>query len=520
LALDLLAVAVSSALLIVSFPPFPLGGLAWMGLVPLLLALRDAGAGRAAALAYAMGLLLSVAHGIWLPSVAGISLGLWGLMHAFHATYFAGFGVLASLVRRHVPGWALVGLPTAWVLIEYLRLHSGFLSFPWPVLAYSQLQAPAVAEVASVTGMWGVSFLVVGANAALAELVLRLVRPASDPAPPRLAVAAAALSGVALLLLPHLAAGRSEEPPEAKLRVAVVQAGVWQRASSVGRERVLEEYRQRTESLRRAEPALVVWPESAIAGAIPGDFGLVSSLVAVTRQSRAFLLVGASGADKNRPGELADARRASNSAFLIAPDGSLRGRYDKVRLLPFNEYLPLREWLPWPSWLAGTRPDARPGARATTFELGSARFGVLICWENLFPDTFRRIAAQDVDFVVSMTNESFVPSPMAREQLLAFNAFRAIENHTPVVRAASTGVSGMIAADGRLVARLRDERGRDVDAHGTLVGEIQLGRERTFYSRHGDWFVTALALLAGAAVVRAATRKAPARREPRSPARA
>jgi apolipoprotein N-acyltransferase len=508
LALDLFAVALSAALLIACFPPFPFGGLAWIALLPLFLALRRAGAARGAALAYAAGLLLSVAHGVWLPRVEGIGIGTWLLMHAFHATYFAVFGALASLLRRRLPGWDLVTWPGAWVLIEYLRLHSGFLSFPWPVLAYSQWRVPAVAEVATVAGMWGVSFLLVSANAGLAELVSRRVRrrQASEPAPARLALGGGALIASALLLAPQLATARREvELPT--LRVAIVQAGVWTRSFAArGRERVLEDYRRLTAGLAAAAPALVAWPEAAAPGAIPGDFGLVNALVDVSRRAESYLLVGASGQDKSRPAGPPAAPEPSNTAFLFTPEGRLQDRYDKIRLLPFNEYLPLRGWVPWPKWLGAERPDARSGSRTTVFDLGSTRFGVLICWENLFPDGFRRQAAQDVDFIVSMTNESFVPSRMAREQFLAFNAFRAIENRIAVVRAASTGVSAIIAPDGRVVARLHDERGNDVDAQGTLVGDIPLGKERTFYTRHGDWFVAALAALAGAAAVRAVTR--------------
>jgi apolipoprotein N-acyltransferase len=504
---DPIAVALSATLLTLSFPPFPLGALAWIGLVPLFLALRGAGPLRAAALSYAAGLLVSVVHGSWLPRVEGVGPGTWALMHAFHASYFALFGGLASVLRRRLPGWDAVSLPVLWVLIEYLRLHSGFLSFPWPVLAYTQVWTPAVAEVATVTGMWGVSFLLVAANACLVELLAaRYARGRlSAAAPSRLALAASTGIGFALLVPVQLEPARSSDGNGHTLRAAVVQSGVWERETgSRGRERVLAEYRRLTEALAGAAPRLVAWPESAAPGPIPGDLGLANSLIQVARRSGAHLLVGASGADKSRPGGTPVAAEPANTAFLFAPDGRLVDRYDKIRLLPFNEYVPLRHLVPWPASLASERPDARPGSRATVFDLHAARFGVLICWENLFPDVFRRQAAEDIDFVVSLTNESFVPGRMAREQFLAFNAFRAIENRIPVLRAAATGVSAMIAPNGRVIARLRDERGDDVDAHGTLVADIPLGRARTFYTRHGDWFVAVLALLAAAGAARIA----------------
>ncbi len=133
--------------------------------------------------------------------------------------------------------------------------------------------------------------------------------------------------------------------------------------------------------------------------------------------------------------------------------------------------------------------DSQRGKELTIFDMNRAKFGVLICWESLFPDQFRKMTAQGVDFMVSMTNEGFTDIPAAHHQMFAMNVFRAIENHVPVIRTASTGVSAIIDPTGRVIARVKDYNSKYVNVEGYLVGQIPLSSERTFYNRYGDWFV-------------------------------
>ena len=210
------------------------------------------------------------------------------------------------------------------------------------------------------------------------------------------------------------------------------------------------------------------------------------------------LLVGGGGRDKRRAGH--EREGVANSAFLFGPEGKMLARYDKMRLLPFNEYVPLRGVVAWPAWLAPNTAEAVPGTSWTLFALGEASFGVLICWENAFPGAARRYAREGVDFMVSITNETFTSSAVAREQLLATNVLRAVETGLAFVRAATTGVSAVIAPDGRIVARVRDADGGDVDVVGYLTAEIPLGAGPTPYTRFGDAFVAAalgIVLIAG-----------------------
>jgi apolipoprotein N-acyltransferase len=213
------------------------------------------------------------------------------------------------------------------------------------------------------------------------------------------------------------------------------------------------------------------------------------------QKSEAFLLVGTSRFDKFNAAQRKQ-KRVSNSAFLFSPQGEIQGRYDKIRLLPFDQYLPLRGYVHWPSWLVSSSiTDHEAGKELTVFRMDNVKFGVQICWENMFPDQFREMAAKGVNFMVSMTNEGFIDLPVAHYQLLAMNVFRAIENHIAIVRPAATGVSCVIEPDGRIIARVRGPYANDVNVEGYQVARISFSNERTFYTRYGDLFVYTLSVL-------------------------
>jgi apolipoprotein N-acyltransferase len=289
--------------------------------------------------------------------------------------------------------------------------------------------------------------------------------------------------------------------------VVAVQGGVHRPESGSQAERVelVERYRRMSREASATPPDLVVWPEASFPAAIPADAGALRALGAITSELHAPLLLAASGADKSERSR-SPRRAAANSAFLVEPGGRLRGRYDKVRLLPFNEYVPLRGVVPWPDWIAPELVDAVPGREWTRFELDRYRFAVLICWENLFPHDFRR-ASEGADFVVSLTNEAFTRSAVAHRQLLDMNRFRAIESGVWVVRAATTAESALIAPSGDLVARLPGAGADGADAFGALAAGFTPAAEPTLYARLGDWLVALQALLLPAAVAGRCGRK-------------
>ena len=499
--------AVSAALLALAFPGAEVSWLAWVALAPLLVALRGAGAIRAFALAFATGTIFFSALMWWALELRGFHLLNFALANLVNAFWFGLFGVVASVAHRRAPRWSVLALPAAWVVCEWAKLHASWLSFPWGVLGTTQWEVLPVVQVARLGGIYAVSFLVVLVNAAIAEAIVRRDAPAHALMP----VGGAALALVFAIAYGNARLGDFDGAPRSD--VAVIQANAhWNGERDLARRKaVLDAYATLTREAAASKPALIAWPSDSIPAYLPRDRTFARLLAAIAVESGTHLLAGSSGQEKFQAVPGPDRRDPANSAFLWSPAGEVVGRYEKIRLVPFDEYLPLRGIVPWPEAIAHSRPtDFRPGTELTVFRAGETRFGVMNCWENLFPDLFREMAARDVDTIVSMTNESFTDSVTAHRQMLAMNVLRAVENRIAVVRTSTTGISAFIDPDGHVRAAL---------PHGVaraLVGPVPLGRERTLYTRAGDWLPAmlavflALALLAPQAVPRPAEERRPA----------
>ncbi|MDF1526319.1 MAG: apolipoprotein N-acyltransferase [bacterium] len=496
---------VSAALLILSSPGYGYSFLAWVALVPLLIVIKSSRLSESFIYSLLAGQLFYFGHLSWMYSIDGISPVIFALLGLVNAWLFGLFGFAASLLKRE-RAFDVILFPALWALIEYLHHHQGFLSLTWGTLAYTQYEVPAVNWIASLTGIYGISFLIVFVNACIAHAIISL--NFQTIAKENQGGAQFAFPGVRALLLPAvvmvliLAIGMVRTFPDDIsagdcIKAGLVQAGLPGYSSSTDDEKreALRRLKQLSLAAAAEHPAFIVWPETAVPGKIPYDSIMVKMLSRISDESGASLLVGAAGYDKFQSSERQQTGIA-NSAFLFKPGERIVGRYEKIMLVPFNEYLPLRGKITWPRWIVGSNwKNAQPGSEMTILEADGLRFGVQICWENLFPDHFRKVSAQGVDFMVSITNESFVKAPAAREQMLAFNIFRAIENHVSILRAASTGISAMISPKGEITAMIKDEHGKPEYGAGMLVDKVQATSQRSFYNRHGDWFVVALALL-------------------------
>jgi len=508
------SILLSAGLLTLAFPAADLHFLAWIALVPLFVRIRDAGPWRALLLSLATGYLFYTAHLWWSLRLVGMNPFNFALGNLGNAWYFGAFGLAAWHFRKTWLRWTPLTYPSAWVALEYVRSHIGFLSAPWGMLGYSQYSVLPVAGISAYAGVYGVSFLLVAANAALSDLVphhLYSLRGKGDPEEVPLGERTVSFGILALVLVSLSASHLSGALPQKKsgadqgLKISLVQGNMSYEEQSepfrAYREKAFEKYRRLTMDSSGSGPALIVWPSSSVPGRLPFDGTLKRMLADIAGETGAYFLIGTAGFDKFNE-EQRRLQRVANSAFLFSPQGEIVGRYDKMRLLPFDEYLPLREYLAWPSWIATPgMTDHLPGREMTIFRMDKARFGVLICWENLFPDQFREMSSRGVDFMVSMTNEGFTLIPEAHYQLLAIYRFRAIENRVSIVRTDTKGVSCIIDPDGRIIARVQDQRGNDVNVEGYLVGEVPLSSSRTFYTRHGDRFVFLLFLLLAGFVV-------------------
>jgi apolipoprotein N-acyltransferase len=379
-----------------------------------------------------------------------------------------------------------------------------FLSSSWGILGYSQYSVLPVARIASFAGIYGISLFIVLVNTVFAEAIeaYRASARIGLFSTERQYGSKTFLIGIlAVFLFLFVFSGPSftQQKDVPTLKVALVQGNVYWDAKKYNedasyREGVFKKYAGMTLQAADNAPDLILWPSSSVPGSLPFEGRRVAMLAGVAKRSKSFLLVGSSGFDKFRP-EQRKTRKLSNSAFLFSPQGRILGRYDKMRLLPFDEYLPLRGYIKWPSWIAKNMIDSLPGRNKTIFTMDGARFSVLICWENLFPEQFREMAARGVNFMVSMTNEGFTKVAAGHHQMLAVNVLRAIENHIAVARISSTGVSCIIGPDGQIETKVQDQNGHDVNVEGSLVTSLPLSSERSFYNRHGDVFLLVVAIL-------------------------
>jgi apolipoprotein N-acyltransferase len=379
------------------------------------------------------------------------------------------------------------------VTVEYLRAHSGFLGVPWALLGHSQYRNLPLIQMASLTGVYGVSFVIALVNVAVYEalyavkraegrsrFVVRWTRilPSSVAAGVMLALAFA--YGFRALAQPLV--GRS-------IDITVIQGNIPQHLKwkpEFRRQNLEQQGRLTREAVRQRPSALIVWPESAVSGMLPQDLFLLSFFARVILDIQIPLLVGGDQHPLYGTQEFRREKRL-NSAFLLLPRSGIKQSYNKMRLLPFGEYLPYRDVLPWPSRLTSLsdRANFLPGTDYTIFDLGEARFGVLICWESLFPEQVRQFVHRGAEFIVNITNEAWFGETAAPYQFWMMNVFRAIENRVSVVRAANTGVSGFIDPYGRMLGKV-EEQEKDSFVAGYLTKTVPFPQTSTFYTRYGD----------------------------------
>jgi len=353
------------------------------------------------------------------------------------------------------------------------------LGLPWALLGHSQYVNLAVIQIASITGVYGVTFLVVLVNAALAEIIQN---PASSVKPAAVTLSIVGLSltyGMTLL---------SARGPSRTLRVTVTQGNIPQRLKwdpKWWKHNLEKHVRLTNEATRKNNASLVVWSEASVPGDISKDLYLLSTLTALAKDTRSHLLLGSSVRPKFGSREF-KTRYWFNSAFLLSPQRGIVGSYKKIYLLPFSEYLPHRDTFPWPSRLAMAAGMFKPGEEYTIFDVPGARFGVVICWENLFPDLVRQFVKNGAEFMVNITNEGWFGETAAPYQFLAMNVFRAVENRRSIARSANTGISAFVDPYGRILAKIEDEKRKDIFVEGHRTADVPLSGEKTFYTVYGD----------------------------------
>jgi apolipoprotein N-acyltransferase len=466
LGLALGAGAVGGLVESLAFPPAGIWPLAFVGVALLIWILRRSGPG----LGFVSGLVFGIAfYGTTLVWISRFGAMAWTALTVLSALSAALFGVVAPTVRRPGrPVFTAIGLAALWTVVDWVRTMWPLGGFAWGGLGVSQVDNHTTLRLASVTGAWGITFVVVLVAALLVEATA-----GGEGARRRLGFVAAALAvGVAPVAIPAAA------PSGERVRIAAVQVDVReaQRASAGGEDLAVAALNVRLHRrLAEDPPDLAVWGEGALdptAAADPATIGTVRSVIG---EVGAPTLVGAVPNDPDG--------RQRTTVLLFNGTGELVGRYDKVHLVPFGEYVPFRRWLSWIGALRQIPVDRAPGRTVRILSLpGLPPFGAPICFENSFPAIPRAMVREGAAFLVVNVNNASYGFSAASDQHLQMSRIRAVETGRWVVNAAISGISAFIQPDGRVVSHT------ELFRPGILRGTVVASNERTLYVRLGDWF--------------------------------
>lgn len=504
-----------------AFPEFDIAGAAWV--VPGLMVAVAAGTdGRQAfRLGFLAGFAAHLVSLYWLlliPVPFFPILG-WLALSGYVALYPAVWLWLAHAWWKHfakagpakagMPGWlGRVGWPNmsrrlqwsflgacAWVALEWLRAH--FLGgFPWNLLAVSQAGMIPLIQVASVTGIYGVSFLVVWFSLGFYCAMLKLLH-----APGRSSIWLGDLAVPLLVVIGLFGWGwlrvREAPEPDRFLRVAVIQPSIPQTMiwdSSANAER-FEEVLALTHQALAEQPDLLLWPEAAVPELLRWDEATYETVTGLARSNRIWMVLGA---DDAVPGDTPESEPLYfNSAWLVSPQGVVLDTYRKQKLVAFGEEIPFIRWLPFLKWLTPITGSFTRGTGPVTFitEDPQLHMAPSICFEDVFPALTRRSVLADTDLLVNLTNDGWFGEGAAQRQQAASAVLRAVENGLPVVRCTNNGLTCWVDPFGRMVETFVDEDGR-IFGPGWAIFTVELrdtSPGRTPYHRQGDLFATVCA---------------------------
>lgn len=482
---------ISGILLIFCFPTFDLYPLAWIAIVPFLTSLWDKKPLEAFSAGVLMGVFYffgttywiyhSISHYGGVPFI--ISLLIVLLLGIYLSLYTGIFAAAFSIKIASTRLPASLLAPVFWVTFEYLRSYA-LTGFPWSSIGYSQYKFLYGIQFADITGVYGVSFLVVALNGAFADLFFIKTRRAKMPLFP-MAQTFLGYCFLIAMLLTIFSYGYwrlHQQRPGDPLRVSIVQGNIEQdkKWEPSYQEDVINTYKELTLKASASSPSLIVWPETSLPFYFGSDASLTNDLISFERQLNSSLLFG-SVIVKQPPGYGKPAK-LTNSAILLDREGNVSYVYDKIHLVPFGEYVPLRSILFFVDKLVAGIGDYVPGEKPLKAKTSVGSFGTFICYEIIFPGLVRKSFSKEGDFIVTITNDAWFGKTTGPYQHFSMAVFRAIENRKPVVRAANTGVSGFIDSNGKvlLTTPLFEKSVETLD--------IIKDSYRSFYSKYGDIF--------------------------------
>jgi apolipoprotein N-acyltransferase len=482
---DIFFCFLSAILLILSFPNFDFEFLAWFALVPFFYSIEGKGVYDSFKIGFLTGLISFLGIFYWIiiavhtygniPLIISIPILL--LLVGYLSLFIGTFAFVTRLIQLRMGIENILFTPLLWVALEYLRsfLLTGF---PWAYMGHTQYLNLPFIQMADITGVYGLSFVILLVNTVLFTALRQLHKRTV----PFKEVAFAVLVLLGFLIYGYLRMNDvdREASRSPSLKVGLVQGNIdqsikWDESFQL---ETLKIYRRLSMKVAEDKPDLIIWPETATPFFFQEEKKYQPFVLEIPERTNAFLLFGT-------PFYKAEKGKIDyyNSAFLVSPSKELVGRYDKIHLVPFGEYIPLRGLLFFiESSIGEGIGNFKPGKGVVNLSLPRGEFGVLICFEIIFPDLCRRFVKEGAEFLVTITNDAWFGRTSAPYQHLSMAAFRAIENRVFIARAANTGISAFIDPKGKIIKR------GDIFTEEAIDGTIQMMKNRTFYTLYGDVF--------------------------------
>lgn len=493
----------TALLMFISFPSYDVAVLkysfimAWIFLVPLMVYIRGRELKDVMFTAFVTGLLGNYLTYGWIGNFGAKEPGgyfviVFFLIPSLSAFFTIKF-VTSEFLSRRFPALRVFIYPSVWIIVDYIE-SIGFLAFPWPYIGYSQYIFKPLVQLAAVTGILGINFIMIMFNICVAEFIADAKEKGTVKAAARSA-SGRYLAAVLLVVVLIIAAGTyrllnyTQAAKGAGLRVSTVQTGIspwdnWERKKFLN----LEELKQHTDGALADNPDFIIWSESATLEfisfrALVNDHDLFDvKLTEYVRAAGKPLLTGEIGLIPVQEG-----RRfryyPQNNAVLIDAGGRVVQTYPKINLVPFGEWFPYEKWLPFVKRIASHfgGSDFVPGDKPDLFKVNGYSFGALVCYEGIFFKLCREYGLMGADFLVNITNDGWTDSYGGHYQHFSASIFRAVENGLWVVRAGNDGVSAVIDPQGRITATM------PYLTKGHMTGTVYPERNvKTIYSSAGD----------------------------------
>jgi apolipoprotein N-acyltransferase len=489
---DIILIFASALLMALPFFSPRLWILTWVGLAPLFWVLEERSLRQAFGAGYVFGIVFCSIVFYWLfhlttwfSFLAGVAVVLFIL---YLSLYFGLFGLSYALVGHRSISFKLMMIPSLWVTLEFIRGH--FLTgFNWGSLAYAQYQNLALIQVADVTGMYGVSFLIVMVNYVFKEIVQKILRRDNVFYRELLKSLLITVIAVGLVLMYgfYRLSDRSVNPI---ISVTTIQPNISQESKwrPESWEDNLDQHIALTKTAAQEKPMLMIWPETSFPGFLPQDLNLLMKVKQMMQKVKIPIVFGSV---TQKGGQY------YNSAILFLSDAKTMQRYDKVHLVPFGEYLPGRWGIPKPLQNIIPVDDFTRGAELNTLSLDPVKstqgspyvMGILICFEDAVPELSRRLTQKGAQFLVNITNDGWFKDSNAPWMHVQSTVFRSVENRRSFVRSANTGVSVFIDPYGRLTSGVQNNQGKMTYVAGFKKEDVVLNSSQSLYTAFGDIFI-------------------------------